>query len=98
MFESNFPVDKGMCGHVEAWYAFKHIATGASASEKAAPFHYLLGRAVDHIAQQGRIRAFRPPLPKRNVLIGYHGLRRKNCVSQPGSSQVHRGGYHPCQA
>jgi predicted TIM-barrel fold metal-dependent hydrolase len=35
MFESNFPVDKGMCGYVEAWNAFKRIASGASAPEKA---------------------------------------------------------------
>lgn len=35
MFESNFPVDKGMCGYVEAWNAFKRIASSASAPEKA---------------------------------------------------------------
>jgi L-fuconolactonase len=35
MFESNFPVDKGMCGYVACWNAFKRIAAGCSASEKA---------------------------------------------------------------
>jgi L-fuconolactonase len=35
MFESNFPVDKGMCGYVSCWNAFKRIAAGCSASEKA---------------------------------------------------------------
>jgi L-fuconolactonase len=35
MFESNFPVDKGMCGYVSCWNAFKRIAAGCSAGEKA---------------------------------------------------------------
>ena len=35
MFESNFPVDKGMCGYVEAWNAFKRIASGAGDAERA---------------------------------------------------------------
>jgi predicted TIM-barrel fold metal-dependent hydrolase len=35
MFESNFPVDKGMCSYVSCWNAFKRIAAGCSASEKA---------------------------------------------------------------
>ena len=39
MFESNFPVDKGMCGHAVLWNAFKRIAAGCSAEEKAALFH-----------------------------------------------------------
>src|SRR5215831_6937043 len=38
MFESNFPVDKGSCGYAALWNAFKRIATGCSASEKAALF------------------------------------------------------------
>ena len=38
-FESNFPVDKGMCSYPVLWNAFKRIAAGASASEKAALFH-----------------------------------------------------------
>jgi predicted TIM-barrel fold metal-dependent hydrolase len=38
MFESNFPVDKGMCGYAVLWNAFKRLAAGASASEKAALF------------------------------------------------------------
>jgi L-fuconolactonase len=39
MFESNFPVDKGMCSYPVLWNAFKRLATGASATEKAALFH-----------------------------------------------------------
>jgi predicted TIM-barrel fold metal-dependent hydrolase len=39
MFESNFPVDKGMCSYPVLWNAFKRMATGASPAEKAALFH-----------------------------------------------------------
>ena len=39
IFESNFPVDKGMCGYVSVWNAFKRLAAGYSPSEKAALFH-----------------------------------------------------------
>jgi len=39
MFESNFPVDKGMCSYAVLWNAFKRLASGASAAEKAALFH-----------------------------------------------------------
>ena len=39
MFESNFPVDKGMCSYPVLWNAFKRIAAGASEGEKAALFH-----------------------------------------------------------
>lgn len=39
MFESNFPVDKESCGYANLWNAFKRIAAGASAAEKAALFH-----------------------------------------------------------
>ncbi len=35
MFESNFPVDKGGYGYAAGWNAFKRIAAGASADEKA---------------------------------------------------------------
>jgi predicted TIM-barrel fold metal-dependent hydrolase len=38
MFESNFPVDKGMCGYAVLWNAFKRLAAGASDAEKAALF------------------------------------------------------------
>jgi len=38
MFESNFPVDKDSCGYQALWNAFKRIAAGASADEKAALF------------------------------------------------------------
>ena len=38
MFESNFPVDKGSCSYAALWNAFKHIAAGCSAAEKAALF------------------------------------------------------------
>ena len=39
MFESNFPVDKGMVGYAVVWNAFKRLAAGASAAQKAALFH-----------------------------------------------------------
>jgi L-fuconolactonase len=39
MFESNFPVDKGMCSYPVLWNAFKRIAAGCSAEEKAELFH-----------------------------------------------------------
>ncbi len=38
MFESNFPVDKGMCSYPVMWNAFKRIASGCSAAEKTALF------------------------------------------------------------
>ncbi len=38
MFESNFPVDKGSCGYAALWNAFKRIAAGCTAAEKAALF------------------------------------------------------------
>jgi L-fuconolactonase len=38
MFESNFPVDKVRCGYAALWNAFKRIAAGCSAAEKAALF------------------------------------------------------------
>jgi len=39
MFESNFPVDKAMCSYGVVWNAFKRLAAGCSADEKAALFH-----------------------------------------------------------
>jgi L-fuconolactonase len=39
MFESNFPVDKGMCSYAAVWNAFKRLAAACSADEKAALFH-----------------------------------------------------------
>jgi predicted TIM-barrel fold metal-dependent hydrolase len=38
MFESNFPVDKGTCSYQVLWNAFKRLAAGHSADEKAALF------------------------------------------------------------
>ena len=38
MFESNFPVDKTSCGYGVLWNAFKRIAGGGSAAEKALLF------------------------------------------------------------
>ena len=38
MFESNFPVDKGMCAYPVLWNAFKRLAAGCSDTEKAALF------------------------------------------------------------
>jgi predicted TIM-barrel fold metal-dependent hydrolase len=39
MFESNFPVDKVSCSYAVLWNAFKRLAVGSSAAEKAALFH-----------------------------------------------------------
>lgn len=44
MFESNFPVDRQSTGYVILWNAFKKIATGASATEKAALFEHTARR------------------------------------------------------
>ncbi len=38
MFESNFPVDKGMCGYAVLWNAFKRLAAGAGVEERASLF------------------------------------------------------------
>jgi len=38
MFESNFPVDKLTCSYATLWNAFKRLAAGCSADEKAALF------------------------------------------------------------
>jgi L-fuconolactonase len=38
MFESNFPMDKTGCSYATLWNAFKRLAGGASAGEKAALF------------------------------------------------------------
>lgn len=39
MFESNFPVDKISCSYLVLWNAFKKIAAGFTAQEKAQLFH-----------------------------------------------------------
>ncbi len=39
MFESNFPVDKGMVGYRVLWNAFKRLVSGASEGEKRDLFH-----------------------------------------------------------
>jgi predicted TIM-barrel fold metal-dependent hydrolase len=44
MFESNFPVDMGSCTYAVLWNAFKRIAAGASAAEKAALFSQTAAR------------------------------------------------------
>jgi predicted TIM-barrel fold metal-dependent hydrolase len=38
MFESNFPVDKGSYSYSVGWNAFKRLAAGTSAAEKAELF------------------------------------------------------------
>ncbi|MFL1462427.1 amidohydrolase family protein [Roseococcus sp. DSY-14] len=45
MFESNFPVDKGMVGYGVLWNAFKRLAAGCSPEEKAGLFHGTAARA-----------------------------------------------------
>ena len=44
LFESNFPVDKGMCSYPVIWNAFKRIAAACSPDEKAALFHNTAAR------------------------------------------------------
>lgn len=44
MFESNFPVDKGMFSYPVVWNAYKRVAAGASSTEKAALFHNTAAR------------------------------------------------------
>ena len=44
MFESNFPVDKGICANPVLWNTFKRIAAGFSTDEKDALFHRTAGR------------------------------------------------------
>ncbi|WP_326525948.1 amidohydrolase family protein [Sphingomonas sp.] len=44
MFESNYPVDGRSAGYVPLWNAFKHIASGLSADEKADLFHRTAAR------------------------------------------------------
>ncbi len=39
MFESNFPVDRQSCSYAVLWNAFKKLAAGFSAAEKADLFH-----------------------------------------------------------
>lgn len=39
MFESNFPVDRSGAGYGVVWNAFKRLAAGASAADKAMLFH-----------------------------------------------------------
>ena len=39
MFESNFPVDRVSCSYQVLWNAFKKIASGFSAADKAWMFH-----------------------------------------------------------
>jgi L-fuconolactonase len=51
MFESNFPVDLGSCRYRVLWNAFKRIAIGCSAAEKAALF------------SETATRVYRLPLP-----------------------------------
>ena len=44
MFESNFPVDKGMYSYRTGWNAFKRLTSGASVDEKASLFYATAAR------------------------------------------------------
>ena len=44
MFESNFPVDKGMCSYTVLWNAFKRLTADCSADERDALFHATASR------------------------------------------------------
>lgn len=58
MFESNFPVDKGMFSYAVLWNAFKRLAAGASTDEKAALFGH------------SAARFYRLPQPVQRLLAG----------------------------
>jgi predicted TIM-barrel fold metal-dependent hydrolase len=47
MFESNFPLDKQACSYRTLWNAYKRIAAGLSAEEKARLFHGTAKRVYD---------------------------------------------------
>jgi predicted TIM-barrel fold metal-dependent hydrolase len=47
MFESNFPVDKGMCAYPVLWNAFKRIAAGCTEAEKSDLFYGAAARFYD---------------------------------------------------
>ena len=47
MFESNFPVDKGMCSYVSCWNAFKRIAAELLGGRKSGSVRGLR-RAILH--------------------------------------------------
>jgi L-fuconolactonase len=51
MFESNFPVDKGMFSYRVLWNAFKRLAAAASRDEKAA----LFGETACHVYRLGAL-------------------------------------------
>jgi len=51
MFESNFPVDKGMFSYHVLWNAFKRLAAGASVAEKTALFSGTARRAYRLVAR-----------------------------------------------
>jgi L-fuconolactonase len=59
MFESNFPVDKGMCSYQVLWNGLKRLASGASAAEKTALFSgtamrvYKLGKLPEALKRTG---------------------------------------------
>lgn len=52
MFESNFPVDKASVSYAVLWNAFKKLAAGCSAGEKAALFHDTATRTYRLEAEQ----------------------------------------------
>jgi len=54
MFESNFPVDKAMSSYAATWNAFKRLAAGASAQERADLFAGTAARvyALGHLLSQ----------------------------------------------
>ena len=57
MFESNFPVDKGMVGYVSLWNAFKQVSRECSAAERADLFAGCANRVyrlnLDHEIARG---------------------------------------------
>jgi len=57
MFESNFPVDKASCSYHVLWNAFKRLAIGFSAADKAALFHDTAARVYRLRRTEARVPA-----------------------------------------
>ena len=103
MFESNFPVEQGRCSYHVLWNAFKRIAAGCSAAEKAALFAGTATEStgwndvyVRHLqtqlwsipAHHARKRHKLPYLARQTILPPMRCLRR--CHALVSASLEHR--------
>ena len=67
MFESNFPVDKGMCSYPVLWNAFKRLAAGASGDDKTALFSGTAARTYRLLDLPAGIAPDLAPHPTRDA-------------------------------